>query len=301
MPETGSIYHPRGVFYEGTGAFITADLPASGSARMVLCALAGHAGERPYVWPSVGRIAEILKVSARTVHAGLRELLEIGLIRAVGRVARRVAYVFLWHPALEAKRVRQVIPRTYTDTRVQDALNDYKRRDRGTSATRRRRRTPAHTSSATTADPTLQNLQTSPIEESCTTRSESSQSSREALPTGRRLGEVLRDISPRPSSGPYPPGLAFELALDRITRTATSRGYTALSQKQHRRLVDRFLGAPSPELLMAHCSEVLDFAERDPNANPVALIWARIFKLHLLPADQCLREAKAALYGCRRA
>jgi DNA-binding transcriptional ArsR family regulator len=311
--QTGVIYHPRGVFYNGTGAYLTARLPVSLAARAVLAALAEHSGTKPYVWPSIGELADKLGIAARTVSSALRELTSSHLIRPIGRIIRRVVYVFLWHSALEPLRIRKVSIRTFTDEQIRNDLqNAAARRHPGHRSHEEHTHTPPTTRTDNPANmekssnDSRQNLQTSPPSvlntsslnpESCMStelRQSCTGFQRQKATTGLKpLGVAIKNTLK--TTKDFNP---FDETIRNIERMAITMGYQPLSDKQMAKISEKLRCASVPEIVLAHCLEALEVGRRR-GINPIAILWSRLFSIQLTPADTTLKAAKRLLFEYR--
>lgn len=85
---------------------------ATGSARLVLLALADHAGDDGRAWPSVSRLARMTLLDRRNVQRALARLIEAGEIVVVGTAQRGVSIYRITpgstaRPAAEAPQRRR--------------------------------------------------------------------------------------------------------------------------------------------------------------------------------------------------
>lgn len=260
---------------------MTSDLPVSLTGRALLTAMAGYAGERWYVWPSAQRLADALKISIRSVRTALNELISAKLIKAAGKIRRKIAYTFLWHDALEEKHIDQVVVRTYPPEVTKKAL------------------TPR---SARSAHSSVQILHTI-LKGLSSSESSINNSNPKApvQPATRRSAQVsvaeARDMIPQ--SEPQNDHLLphFETAISTMNRYCKSKGHTGVTLQQHEVIQEYFRHAGVPEVILAHCIEVTALT-RKVGGNPAALLWYRLFLTHdKRPSDTALREAKHRLFG----
>jgi len=315
--QAGTLYNPRGVFFSGIGAYISAPLGVSPSSKMVLSVLAEHAGAKPYVWPSVQDIASSIGLACRTVVSALKELVTNNLLLPIGRMYRRVAYAFVWHSALDNKRIPKVAVRTYTKDRLVADMKASTIQHRTGHTYHPHVETtlaiPRTVTSENSAEDSVQNLHTTttPVVKSLNpvTRNDSSEvkqtrtgsSGQEAgldiHPQGQTGSKTLRDTIPRlvqQAIAPYP----FLQVLREIEVLAVSVGHEQLSEYQTNRLLGCFNASAAPERTLAHCLEALEFGKRR-KGNPIAILWHRLIDKKYSPSDKAIQTAKGRLHGYR--